>query len=91
VIRRKDKESGGSDYYVVLVPVAERYYLFYDLEKHSFHTPIEKSDLEKYPDLGKVYIDALETRGEDILELISTQFVEKVLTLIESGNYTYAG
>jgi hypothetical protein len=70
----------------------DRYYLFYDLGIHSFHTPIDdESKLENYSDLEKIHIDSLNTYGEDILELVSTQFVKKVLELIESKDFQYIG
>lgn len=64
------------------------YYLFYDLGgTHTFHTPIEEESVEKYG-LEVVDIDQLFTKGYDIAELISTQFVKKLITLIKSEDYT---
>lgn len=61
------------------------YYLYYDLGNgHTFHTPINDYDLD-YTDTKQVVdIDQLITSGHDIESLISTQFVKKVLGLIES-------
>jgi hypothetical protein len=83
-----DDWNESRSYYVVAVPV-DKYYLFYDFGEHSFHTPIEECDLEKYPDLEKIRIENLYTHGEDILDLISVQFVDKILSLIASKNYQY--
>lgn len=65
------------------------YYLFYDINgTKTFHSPISESDIEKY-NLNIIEIDQLETEGHDISNLISNQFVKKMLELIHSGDYTY--
>lgn len=66
------------------------YYLFYDLNSaHSFHTPIKEKDIsKKYSDLKIVEINELNTFGATIENLISNQFVKKVIELIKSGDYT---
>lgn len=65
-----------------------RYYLYRTVYGHGFHTPIEKSDISKY-DCPVVDIDYLLTQGENTKDLLSVQFVDKVISLIESGDYTY--
>ena len=40
-----------------------QYYLLYVIGDHSFHHPIHKADIEKYPDLNVVRIEQLVTRG----------------------------
>lgn len=66
------------------------YYLFYDVgAEHTFHTPIEETELSKYKDLKIVNIDRLNTYGHDIDSLISNQFVKKVINLIKTNNYEY--
>ena len=62
------------------------YYLYYELGTHSFHTPISNDDVEK-SDINVVTISELNTCGDEIKELISMQFVDKILNLIASGNY----
>ena len=63
------------------------YYLFYDIGGgHTFHTPIDSSDIEKTK-LPVIEIEQLETEGHDIVDLISCQFVDKVIELIQSGEY----
>ena len=74
------------DYYNETSP-KYHYYLFYELGEYSFHTPIEKSDLEKYSNLNNKKIDQLHTKGKEINDLISVQFVKKVIELISSGEY----
>lgn len=66
-----------------------QYYLFYDLNEHSFHTPINVEDIEKYPNLQEIMIDRIVTKGEEIKALISPQFIKKMLSLIESKNFVY--
>jgi hypothetical protein len=65
------------------------YYLFYDFGTHSYHTPIEESEVENYPNLQIKDIGKLVTHGEDISEPVSTQFVAKVIKLIDTHNYQY--
>lgn len=81
----------GIEVYFVDIELKNRpiyhYYLFYDLGEHTFHTPIENP--EEYPDLEIIEINKLETEGHEIIDLISMQFVMKVIALIESGDYQY--
>jgi hypothetical protein len=83
-----DDRDDGICYYDVMAP-EDQYYLFYSLGTHSFHSPIDKFKLKKYPDLEQIRIEGLITHGEDISELVSVQFVDKVLDLIDSNDYTY--
>ena len=65
------------------------YYLFYDLGcNHTFHTPINSYDLE-ITQLEVIHIDQLNTYGYNTNDLISMQFVKKVIALIESGEFQY--
>ena len=65
------------------------YYLFYDLGDCSFHQPISENTFEKYESLEIVEIGELKTKGMDINELISCQFIKKVIQLIQSNNFAY--
>lgn len=65
-----------------------RYYLYHTVYGHGFHTPIEEGDISKY-ECQIVDIDYLLTQGESAKDLLSVQFVDKVIGLIESGDYTY--
>ena len=66
-----------------------RYYLFYDLGgNHTFHTPIHDIP-KKYEHLQIIDIDELCTYGHEVEDLVSTQFVKKVIELIESGEYKF--
>lgn len=65
------------------------YYLFYDLNgSKTFHSPINESEIKNY-NLNIVDVDLIETEGHEIDDLISNQFVKKVIEIIESGEYTY--
>ena len=67
------------------------YYLFYDLGgKHTFHTPINEEEMKDY-DLPVIDISQLQTFGHDISDLISMQFVKKMIALISSANFNYVG
>ena len=65
------------------------YYLLYDIGGRTFHSPISEHHLNEYENLEIEDIDQLRTKGMEIGELVSTQFVNKVISLIESGNYRY--
>lgn len=88
-----DYESGEEVYFFDTEDKAkpkENYYLFYELLDHSYHSPIEKEDIGKYPDLEVVDLsEPLRTNGYDETKLISVQFVRKVIKLIESGKCLY--
>lgn len=71
-----------------------KFYFFYDFGYgHTFHTPIyDEEDAEywaKQDNLQIVDIGRLITYGDKIDDLISTQFVKKVLALIESEDFTF--
>ena len=63
-----------------------RYYLYYNVGQHTFHTPIDNPAKYKLP---VKEIDTLDTLGDDYHDLCSVQFVDKVISLIDSGVYEY--
>ena len=73
--------------FINVIEVVNKYYLFYDFGDFSFHTPIDSP--EEYPDMNVVQISELITCGHDIEDLISVQFVKKVIDLIRSGDFEY--
>ncbi|MCR5311195.1 MAG: hypothetical protein K6E32_07270 [Lachnospiraceae bacterium] len=82
-----DPETQVDSYFVDVIEKEPHYYLFYDIgADHTFHTPIDNPG--RY-DLPIEEIDRLHTKGADIHDLISVQFVRKVINVIESGDYTY--
>lgn len=84
-----DRETGEYVQFVDLYEkTGDRYYLYYDLGYgHSFHKPIQSPDNYQLP---IVDIESLKTYGSNTDDLISAQFVDKVINLIESNQYTYA-
>lgn len=65
------------------------YFLYYEIGEYSFHTPITEERVEKNTQLEIKEIDAnFQTHGADIVDLLSTQFVQKVIDLLDSGDYT---
>ena len=75
------------DVYVNDDPVSH-YYLFYDVgANHTFHTPISEEDVCLYDDLQVKDIDQLYTTGNDVADLLSNQFVTKLINLIRSDDY----
>lgn len=96
IYNRWDKES--QEYYSVYV-VAEpiiNVFALYAVGNRSFHHPLlfdgtegQVDDIKKeYPDLPTKEIELI-TYGDNVTDLISYQFVKKVIDLIESGDYTY--
>lgn len=67
----------------------KKYYLFYKIENYSFHTPIDEENLILYRDLEVKDIGQITTFGKDISELVSNQFVVKVIDLIKTGKYIF--
>lgn len=65
-----------------------RYYLFYAVGAHTYHTPITEEQA-KESGLPIHNIGILETKGYDVRNLVSMQFVRKVCRLIENHTYTY--
>lgn len=76
----------------VLVPACihvddnNNYFLYYQCGEFSFHKPIQKSQCSKY-NLEIIQIKDFYTFGKDIHELLSVQFVDKILRLIDEGDY----
>ena len=61
-----------------------QYYLFYAVGDHSFHHPIQKEEISKWPSLKVVRIEQLITHGISGDKLLSCQFADKVrLALLE--------
>lgn len=65
------------------------YFLYYEIGEYSFHTPITEERVEKNTQLEiKEIEENFQTHGADIVDLLSTQFVQKVIDLLDSGDYT---
>ena len=65
------------------------YFLYYEIGEYSFHTPITEERAEKNTKLEIKEIDEnFQTHGADIADLLSTQFVQKVIDLLDIGVYT---
>lgn len=66
------------------------YYLYYICGNATFHSPIQKEDLENYKNLEIVDLDGpLKTKGHDCSELMSVQFVDKIIKALEDGKAIY--
>lgn len=69
----------------------DSYFLYFEVGGRGFHSPLwgyyddPKIIKEKYPDLEIVEIGTLTTFGRDINELVSVQFVRKMLAALEDG------
>lgn len=83
----RDNEVNFFDYEIQDEPIYH-YYLFHEMPKHTYHTPIDESDIKKY-DLPVIEINTIRTEGDDISDLVSVQFVDKLIELIESKDFTF--
>ena len=65
------------------------YFLLYRIGEYTFHNPIYKGEIEtKYKHLKLYTLEKLVTSGRNINDLVSCQFIKKVIDLIDSGDYT---
>lgn len=67
-------------------------FLLYKIGNHTFHIPVDEDDenYQSFVKSGQVEeLHNFTTYGADVSDLISMQFVKKLIKLIESGNYTY--
>lgn len=63
------------------------YFLFYRIGDYCFHSPISEATAAAHSDLEQTILDSLHTYGKDINDLLSCQFVDKMIALIHSGKY----
>lgn len=85
-----DWETQEVVYFYNVYKIVPAYYLYYDLgTEHTFHTPIDESEIAKYRKQYGIDVVKLDepiiTYGEDIDDLISVQFVRKVITALDDG------
>ena len=65
------------------------YYLTYTVSNRTFRVPILESEIKKYPDLEIVDVGRITpVYGDITANMLSVQFVEKIVQLIKSRNYT---
>lgn len=84
-----DRECQCEVEFVDVLELQKRYYLFFSLPTHTFHKPIREEQLKEYQNINIVPIGSLNTFGQNVNDLISMQFVKKLMDLIETGDYTY--
>lgn len=76
---------------VVTVERIKQHYLFYETTNYSFHLPIEE-ELERVMDnnnINKIIEINLETKGQDVKELIPIEFIKEIVKLVESKEYRF--
>lgn len=65
------------------------YYLTYTLSNRTFRVPLEEFEIKQYPDLEVVDVGRITpVYGDITADMLSVQFVEKILLLIKNRNYT---
>ena len=65
--------------------------MYYEIGEYSFHSPIDENRSKNSQLEIKEIDEDFQTRGADIVDLLSKQFVQKVIDLLESGEYTLLG
>lgn len=76
------------EFVVQMIPQSV-YYLVYQVGNCSFRLPIQQSDVIRRPDLDVKDAGRIPpVYGDITVDMLSVQFVEKVLKLVKSGNYT---
>ncbi len=67
------------------------YFAYYEIKNgHSYHKPISKSEAKRISEILQIKpkeIEPIYNNGDDINDLMSVQFVNQMISLIESGNY----
>lgn len=65
------------------------YYLMYSVGNRTFRVPLAESEITRYPDLAVIDVRRITpVYGDITADMLSVQFVEKVVNLIKSRNYT---
>lgn len=65
------------------------YYLTYTIGNRTFRVPILESEIKQHPDLEVVDVGRITpVYGDITADMLSVQFVEKILLLIKNRNYT---
>jgi len=90
------------NYIVVNVPRSYDVYLYFECGSHSFHNPVRmgikyKAEfervlsevMEKYHELIVTEVPDLFVWGTGLKNILSSQFTDKVVALIKSGNYVF--
>lgn len=64
------------------------YYLTYTVSNRTFRVPFAEAEIEKYPDLEIVDVGRITpVYGDITADMLSVQFVEKIVQLIKGGKY----
>ena len=64
------------------------YYLTYTVSNRTFRVPLAEAEIEKYPDLEIVAVGRITpVYGDITADMLSVQFVEKIVQLIKSRKY----
>lgn len=64
------------------------YYLTYTIGNRTFRVPILESEIKQHPDLEVVDVGRITpVYGDITADMLSVQFVEKIVLLIKSGQY----
>ncbi len=76
------------EFVVQMIPQSV-YYLVYTVGTRTFRVPIQESELKQHPDLEVVDVGRITpVYGDITANMLSVQFVEKIVQLIKSRNYT---
>ena len=97
-----EPEMEEVSYIVIRVPRSYDVYLFYECGSHSFHKPVSmgivynaeferilSETTKKYPELTVSEVPDFFVMSTELPDILSSQFTDKVVALIESGNYVF--
>lgn len=73
-----DRDIGDFVTFINIIVEEAEYYLYYEFEGHSFHSPIDEESLSAYPGVEMVELDELNTFGENIDDLLPLPFCDSV-------------
>ena len=84
--KRAKNNRDGKNYY----GKSFLYFLLYEMPQGTFHSPIDETEIRDYKHLEIERIDDdFYTYGENFEELISVQFVKKVIKLAKENKLKY--
>ena len=75
------------EFVVQMIPQSV-YYLVYTVSNRTFRVPLAEAEITRYPDLEIVDVGRITpVYGDITADMLSVQFVEKIVLLIKSRNY----
>lgn len=64
-----------------------KYFLLYKVDQYCLHSMIYEAEIDEFFDLPIVKLESFDTYGRTLADLMSVQFVRKMLKLVQTGAY----